>query len=116
LINALISDVGADGVDFCVRSPFCVFHLEWLVFAPSKLLLLRMLNQKNKGRQRLGGEESAKSVARLKKIYFRHKRSEIYRSSYAYKFRILARLYLRLGLGLGEAFLQAEADLNEFAW
>ena len=85
------------------------------MFAWSKLLLLRMLNQKNKGGQRLGGAESAKSVTGLKRICFRRKRSEIYRSSYAYKFRILIRLYVRLGLGLGEALLQAEADLNEFA-
>ena len=97
--------VGVDGAAFCVHSPFCVFRLEWFVFAGSKLLLLRMLNRNNKGRQRPDRAESAESVAR----------SEIYRSSDAYKFRRLIRLYLCLGLGLGEAFLQAEADLNEFA-
>jgi hypothetical protein len=100
----LFTGVGSGA--FCAHSPFCGSRIEWFVFAGSTLLLLRMLNRSNKGRKQPVREESAKSVAR----------SEIYRSSYAYKFRRLIRSYLRLGLGLGEAFLQAEADLNEFAY
>jgi hypothetical protein len=81
-------------------------------------LLLRMLNPNNKRgwHAGLGRAELAKSPPRPKKRAFKRKRRSIAQSSYAYKLRRLFSLYLRLGLGLGEAFLQAEADLNEFAW
>ena len=120
------SDVGADGADgvaFGVHSPFCVFHLESFVFTESKLLLLRMLNRKNKGigPERVTRPRSTRQISELplsnsKSGFKRRMRWVIDRSSYSHQLAKLIRLYLRLGLGLGEALLEAEADLKGLAW
>lgn len=89
------------------------------MFTEAKLLFGGMLNLNNNRmrRAKAGSAELAKPVARSRRFSFKRKwRSRIDQSSRAYKFGKLIRLYLRLGLGLGESLLQAEADLKEFAW